>query len=64
MALATPDSLMLSAPPIELSRYRQRLERLDPVRVNGRVAQVIGLVIESIGPTAMIGLREPTSRMN
>ncbi|MDW8208023.1 MAG: flagellar protein export ATPase FliI [Chloroherpetonaceae bacterium] len=42
-------------PVVDLSRYRQRLERLDPVRQNGKVAQVIGLVIESVGPNAMVG---------
>src|SRR5262245_35013948 len=41
--------------PVNLSRYAGRLDRLDPVRMNGRVAQVIGLVIESTGPPAMIG---------
>lgn len=42
-------------PPIDLSRYRERLARFDPVKTNGRVVQVIGLVIESVGPPAMIG---------
>ena len=42
-------------PPIDLDFYRQKIERLDPVRQNGRVTQVIGLVIESAGPNAMIG---------
>jgi flagellum-specific ATP synthase len=41
--------------PVDLSRYRQTLERFDSVRTNGRVSKVIGLVIESIGPPAMIG---------
>lgn len=43
------------SPVIDLSRYREAIQRSDPVRVNGRVAQVIGMVIESIGPSAMIG---------
>ncbi len=34
---------------------KQRLKRLDPVRVNGRVEQVVGLVIESSGPAASVG---------
>jgi len=42
-------------PPVDLTRYRQLVERFDPVKVNGRVVQVIGLVIESQGPAAMIG---------
>jgi len=35
--------------------YRQKVARFDPVLQNGKVAQVIGLVIESIGPSAMLG---------
>ena len=42
-------------PAIDLNRYRKAISRFDPVKINGRVAQVIGLVIESIGPAAMIG---------
>ncbi len=42
-------------PPINLDRYRQALSRFDSVKMNGRVVQVIGLVIESCGPSAMIG---------
>lgn len=45
----------LPAPEIELSRYRSLISRLDTVRANGLVSQVIGLVIESIGPAAQIG---------
>jgi flagellum-specific ATP synthase len=42
-------------PPINLERYQQKLQRLDAVKQNGKVTQVIGLVIESIGPSAMVG---------
>jgi flagellum-specific ATP synthase len=42
-------------PSIDLTGYRQFLSRFDPVKMNGRVVQVIGLVIESTGPAAMIG---------
>ncbi len=42
-------------PAIDISRYREFLDRFDPVKINGRVVQVIGLVIESLGPSAMIG---------
>lgn len=41
--------------PVNLERYRQRIARFDPVRQNGKVMQVIGLVIESNGPPAMVG---------
>lgn len=40
---------------INLSRYIEHLRQLDPVRVNGKVTQVIGLMIESEGPDASIG---------
>jgi flagellum-specific ATP synthase len=39
----------------DMERYRRKCLYTDPVRQNGKVAQVIGLVIESIGPPAMIG---------
>jgi flagellum-specific ATP synthase len=42
-------------PIIDLTPHRQLVERFDPVKVNGRVVQVIGLVIEAQGPAAMIG---------
>ncbi len=45
----------VSVPRVDLERYRTRLSRFDPVKHNGMVAQVIGLVIESIGPRAMVG---------
>lgn len=38
-----------------VSRYLEQLSRIDPVRINGRVVQVIGLMIESEGPEAKIG---------
>ena len=42
-------------PPIDLTRYRAIVTRLDTVRANGLVTQVIGLVVESIGPAAQVG---------
>ena len=41
--------------PIDLSTYHDRLGRVDPYRLNGRVVQVIGLVIEAQGPEAKVG---------
>lgn len=38
-----------------MKKYLDRIEHLDLVKVNGRVTQVIGLVIESIGPSASLG---------
>ncbi len=40
---------------IDLSKYRAVVQRLDTVRANGLVTQIIGLVVESIGPAAQIG---------
>ena len=40
---------------ISLAPYRTELERLEPIRWNGQVAQVVGLLIESRGPSAAIG---------
>ena len=45
----------VSPPALGLEKYAEGVERHDPVRQNGKVTQVIGLVIESIGPPAMIG---------
>lgn len=42
-------------PSIDLRPIRHRIRRFDPVKTNGRVAQVIGLVIEATGPSASIG---------
>lgn len=39
----------------DLSEYHEALQRIDPYRMNGRVTQVIGLVIESNGPEAQVG---------
>lgn len=40
---------------LDSHRYTQALKHLDPVRVNGKVMQVIGLTVESEGPDASIG---------
>lgn len=37
------------------NKYLERLQQLDPIIVNGKVTQVIGLTIESEGPDASIG---------
>ncbi len=36
-------------------RYGQALHALDPIRLNGRVEEIVGLVIESRGPRASLG---------
>ncbi len=40
---------------LDTEPYRRKLLYSNPVRQNGKVTQVIGLVIESIGPPAMLG---------
>jgi flagellum-specific ATP synthase len=59
------DSLLEAAPEDEMTPGREfeirlnaqlsRLRVLDLLKVNGRVSQVIGLVIESIGPNCSLG---------
>ncbi|WNQ13733.1 flagellar protein export ATPase FliI [Paenibacillus aurantius] len=39
----------------DFSKYAEELRRLDPVVVNGKVTQVIGLTVESEGPDASVG---------
>lgn len=36
-------------------RYIDHLRQIDPVRINGKVTQVVGLMVESEGPDASIG---------
>ncbi|MDH4617192.1 flagellar protein export ATPase FliI [Brevibacillus sp. AY1] len=40
---------------LDLSRYRQALQAMDTMRVNGKVTQVVGLTIESEGPEVRLG---------
>ncbi|MEI7027333.1 flagellar protein export ATPase FliI [Paenibacillus sp. y28] len=40
---------------LNFARYMDYLQHIDPVRVNGKVTQVIGLTVESEGPDASIG---------
>lgn len=37
------------------TEHIKRLHALDPVKINGRVRMVVGLLIESIGPPARVG---------
>lgn len=39
----------------ETSKYIDYLRHIDPIRVNGKVTQVIGLTVESEGPDASVG---------
>lgn len=40
---------------ISAAKYIEQLSQIDPIRVNGKVTQVIGLTVESEGPDASIG---------
>ena len=40
---------------MELGRYQEAIRRTDALRLNGRVAQVVGLIVESVGPASRIG---------
>nr|WP_188532133.1 flagellar protein export ATPase FliI [Paenibacillus abyssi] len=42
-------------PKLDVNRFIEHLRPLDPVRVNGKVTQVIGLTVESEGPDASVG---------
>ena len=42
---------------VDLAPARARLRALDPYRMNGRVSELIGLVVESRGPEAGVGER-------
>ena len=40
---------------LDLSRYSRILERSNTLRLNGRVVQIVGVLVESQGPAARIG---------
>ncbi len=40
---------------IDLTRYEKLLERINPIRVNGKVTEIVGLIVEGSGPAASIG---------
>ncbi|MFD2670103.1 flagellar protein export ATPase FliI [Marinicrinis sediminis] len=41
--------------PLKADPYIRKLARMDPIRMNGKVMQIIGLMVESQGPDANIG---------
>jgi flagellum-specific ATP synthase len=45
----------MNVPMISTAKYMEHLRPIDPIRVNGKVTQVIGLTVESEGPDASIG---------
>ena len=46
---------MSNAQAIDLTRYESILKRMNPIRVNGKVSEIIGLMVEGHGPAASIG---------
>jgi flagellum-specific ATP synthase len=40
---------------VDLDKYRIRLEALNPIQVQGKVTQVVGLVVAAAGPACRIG---------
>src|SRR6201996_8447479 len=40
---------------LDLSRYRYLLERMQPVRMEGEIVELVGLIVESRGPAAAMG---------
>jgi flagellum-specific ATP synthase len=40
---------------MDLSRYHEAVRRTDTMRLNGRVCQVVGVLIESLGPASRMG---------
>lgn len=40
---------------LDLAKYRNAISRVDTVRVNGHVAQVVGVLVESNGPACGVG---------
>ena len=54
-ALRAQLALDAEAEDLDFSRAFRQLEELSPVRVSGRVTDVIGLVVEATGPGAPVG---------
>lgn len=40
---------------VDLAKYHRMMERINPIRVNGKVSEIVGLVVEGRGPAAFIG---------
>ncbi len=40
---------------VYISKYSNIIDRIEPIKINGKVSDVIGLVIESIGPNVSLG---------
>ncbi len=40
---------------MDLEKYLKAIERIDPIKQRGKVTQVVGLLIESLGPSVSVG---------
>lgn len=40
---------------VYIEKYTRAIERIDPIKVNGKVTDVIGLIIVSVGPNVSLG---------
>jgi flagellum-specific ATP synthase len=40
---------------IDFAKYHHRLDQVNPIRIHGKVTEIIGLVVEGNGPAASIG---------
>lgn len=45
----------MNSPKINFKKYHLALQHVEPIKNNGKVTQVIGLIIESTGPQARMG---------
>ena len=45
----------MSIPTSRMDLYKTRIQQVKPIKINGKVTQVIGVTIESQGPAARIG---------
>jgi FliI/YscN family ATPase len=55
MNAAMSNASVASESVLEFSRYRAILNRLDPIRREGEVVELVGLIIESRGPEVAMG---------
>ncbi len=47
--------MVAARPTLDLARYSETIRKTDTISINGRVAQVIGVLVESQGPACGVG---------
>ena len=45
----------MNAEAINIAKYENILSRINPIRINGKVSEIVGLMVEGHGPAASIG---------